>query len=322
MQKHLAQVAVLGPHNLAAGTTVLGFSELLRLCHHPLPDGRYRVFHARRNDEMIQALLAKALGAKIRVAFTSTAQRQHSRFSRALMARMDGIISTCSAAAAYLRRPPDIIVPHGVDTTRYRPPASRADAWKALGFGGEYGIGMFGRVRVSKGTDLLVEAALQLLPAHPGATVIICGGWRPADQEFVQALRDRIDGAGLGERIRFIGEQPFDRLPALFRGMSVVTALSREEGFGLTPLEAMASGCAVLTSRAGAWPDIVENGVTGYLTETGDLAAITAALAALLQDIRQAERMGEQGRALVEARYSVEVEARALTDYLLGLAEP
>ncbi len=258
---------------------MLGFRDMLRLCRKPLPDGRWRVFHARRNDEMIQALLARALGAKIKIAFTSTAQRRHSRFSRWLMARMDGIISTCTAAAGYLSKPPDIIVPHGVDTTRYQPPASRTEAWRALGFAGNYGVGMFGRVRYSKGTDLLVEAALELLPRHPGATVVICGSCQAGDREFRRELLEKIDDAGLGERIRFIGEQPFERLP-----------------------------------------DIVSEGEVGYTTTTGDLASVKAALTLLLEDMQRTARMGETGRRLVEARYSVEREAQQLTDYLLGLA--
>jgi len=318
-QQELTQIAVLGGQHVPAGTDVIGFFEMLRLCRDALPDGSYRVFHARRNDEMIQALCARALGAKLRIAFTSTAQRHHSRFSRWLMARMDGIISTNRGAAAYLRSPPDVIVPHGVDTARYRPPTNRREAWKALGLPGDYGIGIFGRVRPSKGTDLLVDAALDLLPDHPRATVVVCGGWRPADQAFQEALRHKADAAGLGERIRFIGEQPFERLPSLYQGMSIVAALSRHEGFGLTPLEAMACGCAVLTSRAGAWPDIVEEGVTGFTTKTGDLPEVKEALARLMADVERAEGLGEAGRRLVEERYTVAREARELTDYLLRL---
>lgn len=321
-QRNLTGVAVLGEHNLPEGTATLSFGEMVRLCRRPLPDGRYRVFHARRNDEMIQALLARTLGAKLRIAFTSTAQRHHSRFSRALMSRMDGIISTCSAAAAYLATPPDMIVPHGVDTVRYRPPASRCDAWRALGFPGDYGIGMFGRIRPSKGTDLLVDAALKVLPGHGGATVLICGSCQPADEGFHRSLIEKIESAGLSQRIRFIGEQPFDRLPELFQGMTIVTALSRHEGFGLTPLEAMACGCAVLTSRAGAWPDIVEDGVTGYTSDTGDLESVAAALGTMLENPVATQAMGAKGRLVVEARYTVEREAQQLTDYLLGLAQP
>jgi mannosyltransferase len=271
---------------------------------------------------MIQALLARALGARIRIAFTSTAQREHSRFSRWLMGRMDGIISTCTAAAAYLRRPPDVIVPHGVDIGRYQPPESRSAAWSALGFPGDYGVGMFGRVRHSKGTDLLVDAALELLPAYPGATVIICGSCQAADEAFRRGLQQKIDDAGLSERIRFIGEQPFERLPALFQGMSIVAALSRHEGFGLTPLEAMASGCAVLTSRAGAWPDVVEEGVTGYTTATGELNEVQSTLDRMLGDPALVRGMGEAGRRVVEMRYSVRREAEELTNYLRGLAAP
>lgn len=319
-QRKLTGVGVLGRHNLPEGIRTLNFGEMLRLCREPLPDGRCRVFHARRNDEMIQALVARALGARIKIAFTSTAQRQHSRFSQWLMSRMDGIISTCSAAATYLDRPPDVIIPHGVDVTRYRPPVSRADAWRALGFPGDFGIGMFGRVRPSKGTDLLVDAALELLPLHPGATIVICGSCQPADVGFRDGLMRRIDQAGLGARIRFIGEQPFERLPHLFQGMSIVAALSRHEGFGLTPLEAMACGCAVLTSRAGAWPDIVDDGMTGYTTATGDAGDVRARLALMLQNRQSVQDMGEEGRRLVEARYSTEREAQQLTDYLLGLA--
>ena len=66
-QKSLAGVAVLGPHHLPDDAAVLTFFGLLKLCKNTLPDGRYRVFHARRNDEMIQAIIARALGAKIKI---------------------------------------------------------------------------------------------------------------------------------------------------------------------------------------------------------------------------------------------------------------
>lgn len=328
-QRRLAKIAVLGAHhlpeNMLNDIEVWSFADFVKHCRTPLADGSYRIFHARRNDEMIQALVARALGAKIKIAFTSTAQRNHSRFSRWLMSRMDGIISTCTAAASYLRHKPDIIVPHGVDTALYHPPElpdGKQEAWQALGFTGDYGIGMFGRVRHSKGVDLLVEAAVELLPLFPGATVIIGGQCLPADRTYQQSLKEQIQNAGLEDRVLFIGEQPFERLPLLFRGMSIVAALSRSEGFGLTPLEAMASGCAVLTSRAGAWPDIIEDGVTGYTTSTGNLGEIKVALTFMMQNIEAAYEMGEEGRRLVESQYSVDTEAQKLTDYLLGLSRP
>src|SRR6056297_2862303 len=76
------EVAVMGGHNLPPEAPVVDFWDVVRLARHPLPDGRTRVFHARRNDEMIQALILKHLfGADLRIVFTSTAQRHHTGFT-------------------------------------------------------------------------------------------------------------------------------------------------------------------------------------------------------------------------------------------------
>ena len=79
------------------------------------------------------------------------------------MNQMDGIISTCDAAAHYLERPADIIVPHGIDTSTYHPAANKVESWAKLGLPGKYGIGIFGRIRKQKGLDRLIDAALPLL---------------------------------------------------------------------------------------------------------------------------------------------------------------
>ena len=321
-QQEKVGIAVLGSHHMPTDVPILSFLQFIRLCKKPLSDGRYRVFHARRNDEMIQALVAKKLfGAKIKIAFTSTAQRHHSGFSRWLMRQMDAIISTCNAAASYLiERKPDIIIPHGVDTTTYRPAASRQSAWEKTGLPGSYGIGTFGRVRHSKGIDILVQACIPLLAKFPGATVIICGECIARDQPFLHKLQEQIKSVNLSERFIFLGKQPFTTLPALFQSMSIVTALSREEGFGLTPLEAMASGTAVLTSEAGAWQDIIRNGVDGYCVPTNDVEAVSSKLNAMLSDLDATHKMGMAGRQHMVDQYTVEHEAEALVYFLKNLS--
>ena len=318
-QQSLVELAVLGKHHVSETTKTLNFREFVRLSRRQAKSGQTLVFHARRNDEMIQALIAKWLGANIKIAFTSTAQRHHSAFTRWLMSQMDAIISTCNAAASYLQTPPDIIIPHGVDTDRFQPPADKSQAWQALGFPGKIGIGVFGRVRHSKGIDVLIDAAIRVLPQHPDVTVIICGECLASEATFQQTLVERLQQHQLENRVLFIGKQPFERLPELFRGMSIVAALSREEGFGLTPLEAMASGAAVLTSHAGAWPDVVQPGVQGYLSRTGDADDVATKLDALLSDHAQTTAMGQAGRIWVEQHYSVKREAEQLTEFLLSL---
>ena len=85
------------------GIARLNFGDLLRL--RAMPGKRSRIWHARRNNEMIIGLLLKALGWRLTLVFTSAAQRQHTWISRWLMARMDGVIATSQAAASYLARP-------------------------------------------------------------------------------------------------------------------------------------------------------------------------------------------------------------------------
>lgn len=309
-------LAVLGPHHLPANTPSLRYREFLQLCRQPLPDGSARLFHARRNNEMIQALLAKRIfRAKINIIFTSTAQRQHTRLTKWLIRQMDGLLTTCSGAAAVLERSPDEMIPHGVDLETYHPPATKSEAWNQLNLPGQYGIGIFGRVRPQKGIDLLVEAAIPLLREDPAPTVVIVGETTPKFRNYQTLLQEKITAAGLQERIVFLGKRPSAELPGLFRAMSLVTALSRNEGFGLTVLEAMASGAAVLASHTGAWQDIIREGLDGITVPCNDLPAVTEALQELLANPARLIEMGRHGRARVTTHYSIQTEADALCAY-------
>lgn len=319
-QKHL-KLAVLGKHNLPAEIPRITFLGAAKLARVPLPNGRWRVFHARRNNEMIQALLLKQLfKAKIKIVFTSTAQRYHSAFTKWLMGKMDAVISTCSAAASYLDTPPAAIIPHGIDKDFYRPPVDRAAAWHRLGLPGRYGIGIFGRVREQKGIDILIEACLPLLQAYPDFTVVIVGEITSDNEKFVARQKQIISAAGLNERIVFLGKQSFSRIPELFQAVSIVAALSRNEGFGLTVLEAMSCGAAVLASQAGAWPEIIEEGREGYTVPCNDVPATRTKLERLMRNPELLTIMGERGRQKIEQFYTVEREAKNLCDFFNTLA--
>ena len=311
---------ILGAHHLPDRRLAVSFRELVRI-------GRSRpkrtpavIFHARRNKEMIQALALKYLfGVDLKIVFTSTAQRHHSRLSRWLMSEMDAIISTCSAAQAYLHhRRPDKIIPHGVDTERYRPAANRQQAWQRLGYPGRYGIGIFGRVRKQKGVAMFVEACLANFARHRDYSALIVG--KIDDAKLVNGLQARIARAGLGERIVFTGEQPFERLPELFKAMSLVCAFSDNEGYGLTVPEAMASGAAVLATRAGAWPDILEGERAGRLIDAGEQAGANRAMHKLLGNPLALAKMGRAGREIALAKYRVCDEAAALCRFYRRLA--
>ncbi|MCL4150088.1 UNVERIFIED_CONTAM: hypothetical protein GTU68_016300 [Idotea baltica] len=212
-------LAVLGKHHLPEDVPVITLRELIRLGNDPAP----RVFHARRNNEMLQALLARKLGARLKIVFTSTAQRHHTRFTKWLMSQMDGILTTCSAAASYLDQQPDVMIPHGIDLNRYQAPANKTEAWQKLGFPGKYGIGIFGRVRPQKGVDVLIEAALPLLKNNPDPTLVIVGETTPKFRDYQRELEGKVTAAGLSDRVVFHGSRPSGELPippSLDQGMS------------------------------------------------------------------------------------------------------
>lgn len=294
------------------GIARLTFRDLLRL--RALPPKRPRIWHARRNNEMIAGLLLKALGWRLALIFTSAAQRRHSWISRFLIARMDGVIATSQASASYLQRPAQVIH-HGVDTELYRPPEDRAAAFAAAGLPGKYAIGCFGRIREQKGTDVFVEAMCRLLPRYPDFAAVIIGAVTPDQQFFARGLRSQVEAAGLAQRVRFLGELPIEEVPPWYRRITIYAFTSRNEGFGLTLLEAMASGNALVAARSGAASQVVIDGRTGILVQPGDVDALAAALEPLMRDPGEATAMGCRARDRAVDDFGIDAEARAIAAF-------
>ncbi len=318
-QKKLINLRVMGKHHLDDESLNISFWQVVKMCRKPLSDGSFRIFHARRVDEMIQGLLLKhVFGAKIKLIFSSAAQRKRSGSTKWLTEKMDAVLAMCKASASYLHKEPDAIIYHGVKTDVYTPPENKQEAWNSLSLlpesakKGKYGIAILGRVRKQKGVHLFVESCIQVLNKHPEYTAVVVGAISSSNEALVSSLKEKIAEAGLSDRIVFAGEQNFADIPNIFRSLSVVVALSDNEGFGLTVLEAMSSGAAVLASEAGAWPEVVEQGQQGYVVPTNDLPAVVEKMDLLLSDPEKLAEMGASGRERILQHYSVEREAKEL----------
>jgi mannosyltransferase len=304
----LFRAAWLGPHR-PDGIAAMGFADLMKLWRRRTP----LIWHARRNDEMITGLLLRTLGWPLKLLFTSAAQRHHTWLTRWLIRRMDAIIATSSISASFLKREATVVM-HGVDTNLYAPSVDRAAAFAEAGLPGRYAIGCFGRVRAQKGSDVFVEAMCRLLPRYPDFTAIMVGAIVPEQQGFANDLRKRIEAAGLQSRIVITGELPIEEVQRWYRRLTIFAFTSRNEGFGLTLIEAMSSGSALVASRAGAAELVVEDGVTGVLMPPGDVDALVAALEPLMRDPAAAAAMGKRARARVEEKFSLDAEAKQIAD--------
>ena len=278
-----------------------------------LPRDRWRVWHARRNTEMALGLiLRRILRRKYKLLFTSAAQRQHTGFTRWLIRQQDALIATSPQAASYLERPATVIL-HGVDLTVFHPATDRAALRANLGFAPEdIVIGCFGRVRAQKGVDLLVQAALRLFPSRPRARLILSGRITADNQAFADDLQRQIDAAGLSDRIRFLGEVPWEQVVRNYQAIDLFAAPARWEGFGLTPLEAAACGVPSVAARVGAYETLIRDGETGSLVAREDLDGLTAALARWLDDDAARQAAGQAARAHVAQNHAIEGEARAI----------
>lgn len=278
-----------------------------------LPRDRWRVWHARRNTEMALGLILRyLLLRRYRLLFTSAAQRRHTGFTRWLIRRQDALIATSPQAASYLERPATVIL-HGVDLNVFHPAADRAALRTDLGFQpNDIVIGCFGRIRAQKGVDLLVEAALRLLPDRPRARLVFTGRVTQDNQTFFDDLQARIAAAGLTDRIRFLGEIPWDQVVRTYQALDLFAAPARWEGFGLTPLEAMACGVPTVAARVGAYETLIRDGETGSLVPRDDAGALTDALARWLDDDAGRTAAGQAARAHVQTNHAIEGEARAI----------
>ncbi len=221
---------------------------------------------------------------------------------------MDAVVAVSPLAASYLERSAEVIL-HGVDTEEFRPAQDRSSLKRDLGLAPGTWVGSFGRLRAQKGTDLLVRAMLRLMPQRPTLKCLIVG--RADEQAFLEEIRGQISHAGLADRFVFVETFGWPELARHHAAMDLYVAPPRWEGFGLTPLEAMSCGVPVVATTVGAFPDIVPPS-GGRLVPPDDLDALSVAIAVVLDDDALRARMGDAGRAHVEASFGIEREAEAL----------
>jgi glycosyltransferase involved in cell wall biosynthesis len=180
---------------------------------------------------------------------------------------------------------------------------SREEARARLGVTRRLAVGVIGQITRLKRQDLFIEAAWRLIKEHhwSDAEFLIVGEAGPDDEAYFNQLRETANRVRLGDQMRFTGY--VENLPELLAAFDVVAAPSDNEAFSLALVEAMASACPVVATRAGGMAEIVEDGVTGLLVERDNARSLIAALSRLLGDKRLREKLGGGARASVIERF-------------------
>ena len=166
-------------------------------------------------------------------------------------------------------------------------------------------VAAIGRMIEVKGFHVLARAADEILNHCPSAHLIFAGDGpeRSAIEKLVNATphRGRIHFPGALLRLQ-VAQLMADS--DLFVNPGIVDSQGRAEGFGITTIEAMASGLAVVGSRVGGIGETIEHDVTGLLVQPGDEKELAAAIVRLIDDAETRRRMGAAGQIRAKEKYS------------------
>jgi glycosyltransferase involved in cell wall biosynthesis len=158
---------------------------------------------------------------------------------------------------------------------------------------------MLGRLARQKRPDVAVTAFARAR-RDAGHARLVIGGDGP-DRDAVEA---QIAAEGLGDSVELLGTH--GDVPSLLAEAHCLLLASDYEGCPYSVIEAMAAGVPVVATRAGGVPELVEDGRTGLLADTGDAEGLARALATVLADPESARRLGAAGREVARRRLSVE----------------
>jgi alpha-maltose-1-phosphate synthase len=235
-------------------------------------------------------------------ALSSWAERTAVTSAAAVIAVSAGMRADVLTAYPDIRPERIHVIRSGIDTTQYAPDAGTGVLVEhGIDPGRPYVI-FVGRVTRQKGLPVLLRAAAAL---DPRAQLVLCAGAPDTPQLAAEV-------AGLVAELQE-SRSGVTWIPGMLSKASVIQLLSHAAAFacpsvyeplGIVNLEAMACGTAVVASRVGGIPEVVDDGVTGLLVPPDDPPALAEALNAVLRDPGRARSLGEAGRARAVGEFS------------------
>jgi glycosyltransferase involved in cell wall biosynthesis len=185
------------------------------------------------------------------------------------------------------------VIPHGVREDVFYPAEKSSKKTEGK-------ISFVGFLGETKGADLLPAITLEVLHHCPTTRLTLMG-----EGPLRSLLEQRFRDAGLADRCEFTGSVPRNTVAQRLRESDVFLLPTKLEGFGLTIVEAMLSGAVPVVSKLPGITDrIVQDGVTGFIEEIGDVPGFAAAVIKLLKDPALLRCMSEAARTTAVAGYS------------------
>ena len=192
------------------------------------------------------------------------------------------------------------VIYNGIDPTPYMSPR-RGTLRSELGLKPDAKlVGMVANVRQSKGYDILVRASAEVCQKFPDAMFIAVGD---VHDVLAAPIKKLVAELALQDRFLFLGFR--SDIPNILSELDVFVLSSKSEGMPLAVLEAMASQQAIVTTKVGGIPEIVDHGHNGVVVAPSDPGALAGAIGELLSDNVKAVRLGTNARAKFLKEFTV-----------------
>jgi len=207
------------------------------------------------------------------------------------------------------------VLPYGVDVDRFRPePEGREPRRREIGLTpGSIGVLAVGRFVRKKGFEYLIDAAGRLRDRDPAVHLLLAGGG-----DLENELRARAAGAGVAERVHFLGLLTQDEVARTLAAADIAVVPSvrddqgNVDGLPNTVLEALASGVPLVATPAGGIGAVVRDGLTAIVVPERDAEALAAAILSLAGDPALRRRLGDAGRHDAATRHAWSAVAERL----------
>ncbi|MDT5262490.1 MAG: hypothetical protein QOC61_1494 [Acidobacteriota bacterium] len=167
-------------------------------------------------------------------------------------------------------------------------------------------VGILGELSEVKGQEDFVRAARVVAERFGDGVEFLIGGEDASrGGEYRARIERLVAQSGLGERVKLLGRLDGDEVMRFLTSLDLLVSASRSEAFGMALVEALACGVPVVATATEGASEIVEEGVTGSLVPLGDVRALAAAVASLLEDEERRRSLGARAREVARERFDL-----------------
>jgi glycosyltransferase involved in cell wall biosynthesis len=214
-----------------------------------------------------------------------------------------------------------VVIPNGVDLSRFAMPADRAQLRHALGMPATVKlVAVVSRLAALKGIEDFIDAAALVARRHDDVRFLVVGEPSPINNRaYVDDLQSRARDRGLTDRVIFTGLR--SDVPALLSAVDVSVMPSLKEALSNVLLESMAAGAAVVATDVGGTAEALVDGNNGVLIPPGNPTVMADAIVRLVDNPAYARELGENARRTIRDRYSLDrmvASTETLYDELLS----